>query len=76
MEASGRYERRQTPAPANEGDIKKAGNRKRRQHLKRDLAENPEETVRVDFDFGRTASSPLNGNDKDSTRRRTEDEEE
>ena len=56
-------------------ELKKAGNRKRRQHLKRDLVENPEETARVDFDFGRTASAPLNGNDQDSTRRRQEEEE-
>ncbi len=57
-------------------DIKKAGNRKRRQHLKRDLALNPEEAAKTEFDLGRDASAPLNGNDKDSTRRRQEDEEE
>ena len=57
-------------------DIKKAGNRKRRQHLKRDLARNPEEAANTEFDLGRDASAPLNGNDKDSTRRQVEDEEE
>jgi hypothetical protein len=57
-------------------DIKKAGNRKRRQHLKRDLARNPEEAAATCFDFGRDSSAPLNGNDKDSTRRRPEEEEE
>jgi hypothetical protein len=56
-------------------DIKKAGNRKRRRHLERELAENPEEAARSDFDFGRDSSAPLNGNDRDATRRRKADEE-
>jgi hypothetical protein len=51
-------------------DIKKAGNRKRRQHLKRQLAENPEQAADVDFDFGRDSSAGLNGIDRDATRRR------
>lgn len=51
-------------------DIKKAGNRKRRQHLKRQLAESPEEAADVDFDFGRDSSAGLNGIDRDATRRR------
>jgi hypothetical protein len=57
-------------------DIKKAGNRKRRRQLARDLADNPEEAARTTFDFGRDTSAPLNGNDNDATRRRKEDEEE
>ena len=57
-------------------DIKKAGNRKRRQHLKRELTEHPEEAGRSDFAFGRDSSASLNGNDCDSTRRRKPGEEE
>jgi hypothetical protein len=50
-------------------DIKRAGNKRRRQHLKRQLAENPEEAPHTEFDFGRTSSETLNGLDEDSTRR-------
>jgi hypothetical protein len=57
-------------------DIKRAGNRKRRQHLKRDLHENPEEAAHTEFDFGRNSSAGLNGNDQDRTRRRRGEEEE
>jgi hypothetical protein len=53
-------------------DIKKAGNRKRRQHLKRQLVENPEEAAHAEFDFGRDSSAGLNGIDRDATRRRRE----
>jgi hypothetical protein len=56
-------------------DIKKAGNRKRRQHLKRDLRDNPEEAAHTEFEFGRDSSEGLNGNDHDATRRRSEEEE-
>jgi len=57
-------------------DIKKAGNRKRRQHLKRQLHDNPEEAAHPDFDFGRDSSASLNGNDNDATRRRAGQDEE
>ena len=57
-------------------EIKKAGNRKRRQHLKRALNENPEEAAHVEFEFGRDSSATLNGNDADATRRRHQEEEE
>jgi hypothetical protein len=57
-------------------DIKKAGNRKRRQSLKRDLEENPEEAHRAMFDFGKDSSQGLNGIDQDATRRRRAGEEE
>jgi hypothetical protein len=57
-------------------DLKRAGNRKRRQHLKRDLDANPEEAAHTEFDFGRDSSASLNGNDQDSTRRRRREEEE
>jgi hypothetical protein len=45
-------------------DIKRAGNKKRRQTLKRDLAENPEEAHQTEFDFGRDSSRDLNGLDR------------
>jgi len=50
--------------------IKQAGNRQRRQHLKRALHENPEEAAEADFDYGNNSSANLNGNDRDCTRRR------
>jgi hypothetical protein len=51
-------------------DLKQAGNKRRRQFLKRELAENPEEAPFSEFDFGRTSSQTLNGMDQDATRRR------
>jgi hypothetical protein len=55
-------------------DIKRAGTKKVRQQLKRDLVENPEEAAYTEIDYGRTASDTMNGNDRDSTRRRDVDE--
>lgn len=57
-------------------DIKRAGGKRRRQHLKRDLVENPEEAPYSEFDFGRTTSTGLNGLDRDATRRRAAANEE
>jgi hypothetical protein len=51
-------------------DIKRAGNKRRRQHLKRDLAANPEDAAFTDFDFGRDSSAGLNATDRDATRRK------
>jgi hypothetical protein len=51
-------------------DVKRAGNKRRRQHLKRDLAENPEEAPYSEFDFGSNSSATLNAMDRDATRRR------
>jgi hypothetical protein len=51
-------------------DIKRAGNKRRRQHLKRELAENPEEAPYSEFDFGDTSSATMNAMDHDATRRR------
>jgi hypothetical protein len=51
-------------------DVKRAGNKRRRAHLKRDLAEKPEEAAFSEFDFGETSSETMNGVDKDATRRR------
>jgi hypothetical protein len=55
-------------------DIKKAGNRARRHQLKRSLADNPEEAHLAETDFGGNSSEWLNGNDRDATRRRDEEE--
>jgi hypothetical protein len=54
--------------------IKKAGNRKRRQHLQRQLRDDPAEAADADFDFGRDSSAGLNGIDRDATRRRRPDQ--
>jgi hypothetical protein len=54
-------------------EVKKAGNKRRRQSLKRDLIDNPEEAHHSEFDYGDTSSRGLNGLDKDATRRRDED---
>jgi hypothetical protein len=51
-------------------DVKRAGNKRRRQYLKRDLVTNPEEAAVAEFDFGRDSSAGLNGMDHDATRRR------
>ena len=53
-------------------DVKRAGNKRRRQHLKRDLADNPEEAAFTEFEFGRDSSTGLNALDRDATRRRPE----
>jgi hypothetical protein len=53
-------------------DLKRAGNKRRRQHLKQQLAENPEEAPHAEFDYGRTSSAGLNGMDRDATRRDAE----
>ena len=55
--------------------LKKAGNKHRRQQLKRDLNQNPEEVAHREDEFGRHRSNTLNGIDKDATRRRPEDPE-
>jgi len=51
--------------------IKKTGNKKRRNKLKKLLNEHPQEAHRDEFDFGRHSSTWLNGMDKDRTRRST-----
>lgn len=53
--------------------IKRAGNKTRRQQLKRDLAESPEEAAFSEERLGRHRSAGLNGIDHDSTRRRDDD---
>jgi hypothetical protein len=56
-------------------DVKRAGNKRRRQHLKRDLTDNPEEAPFTEFDFGDTSSATLNGMDQDATRRPSDSNE-
>ena len=53
-------------------DLKRAGNRKRRRQLQRDLVDNPDDAAHGEFDFGRDSSAGLNGNDRDATRRKGE----
>jgi hypothetical protein len=57
-------------------DIKRAGNKRRRQSLKRDLADNPEEAPFSEFEFGSDSSAGLNGLDRDATRRRDREADE
>ena len=54
-------------------DLKRAGTRKRRRHLQRELLDNPAEAGQTDFDFGRASTTGLNGMDRDKTRRRQDD---
>lgn len=56
-------------------EIKKAGNKRRRQHLKRDLTENPDEAHHSEYDFRGLSSTTYNGMDQDSTRKRDKEEE-
>ena len=51
-------------------DVKRAGNKRRRQYLKRELKDNPEEAAYSEFQFGDDSSATLNGMDQDTTRRR------
>jgi len=50
-------------------DIKRTGNKRRRQILKRELADSPEDAPHAEFDFGRCSSATLNGLDEDATRK-------
>ena len=52
--------------------LKKRGNKHRRQQLKRDLSENPEEAAHSEETFGRWSSVAYNGLDQDSTRKKDE----
>ncbi len=51
-------------------EVKRAGNKRRRQFLKRQLAENPREAPYAEFEFGQDSSASFNGLDRDATRRR------
>jgi len=54
--------------------LKKRGNKHRRQQLKRNLAENPEEAAENEEDLGKHRSDQLNGLDNDSTRKKKDEE--
>lgn len=51
-------------------DLKRAGNKARRQQLKRSLTEAPDDAAAPTYDFGRLSSAGFNGLDRDATRRR------
>jgi hypothetical protein len=53
--------------------VKKRGNKHRRQQLKRDLVENPDEAAHSEEKLGRHRSDEYNGLDQDSTRKKKED---
>jgi hypothetical protein len=53
-------------------DLKRAGNKRRRQYLKRQLADNPAEAAHPEFNFGDLRSATWNGIDRDITRWRKE----
>jgi hypothetical protein len=50
--------------------LKKRGTKHRRQELKKNLAENPEEAHEAEENLGRSRSDTLNGLDNDSTRKK------
>lgn len=54
--------------------VKKRGNKHRRQELKKNLAENPEEAAHAEENLGRFRSDTLNGLDRDSTRRKKDED--
>ena len=51
-------------------DVKRAGSKRRRRYLERELRDNPEDAAHTNFRFGRDSSARLNGLDQDATRRR------
>jgi hypothetical protein len=51
-------------------EVKRAGNQRLRRQLRRALADDPEQVPDAEFDRGRFRSEPLNGMDRDPTRRR------
>jgi hypothetical protein len=53
--------------------LKKRGNKHRRQQLKRDLSENPEEAAHSEEDLGRHRSAEYNGIDQDATRKKKDE---
>jgi hypothetical protein len=48
--------------------LKREGNKRKRQWLKRQLEERPEDAHNDEYDFGDLSTKELNGNDFDSTR--------
>jgi hypothetical protein len=54
-------------------EVKRAGNKRRRQFLKRQLAEQPEDAPYAEFEFGRDSSAGFNAMDHDAKRTKKED---
>lgn len=50
--------------------MKRAGNQRLRRRIRHVLAENPDEAAESEPDYGPFQSAPLNGIDRDATRRR------
>ena len=55
--------------------VKKRGNKHRRQELKKNLGENPDEAAHAEENLGRFRSDALNGLDQDATRRKKGEED-
>jgi len=53
-------------------EVKRAGNKRRRQYLKRQLVEEPEEAPYAEFDFGRDSSAGFNAMDHDAKRKKSD----
>lgn len=53
-----------------EREVKRAGNKRRRQFLKKQLVEKPEEAPYAEFDFGRDSSAGFNAMDQDAKRKK------
>ena len=56
-------------------EVKRVGNKRRRQHLKRELIERPEDAPHSEFEFGRDSAAGFNGMDQDATRKRRPSDE-
>jgi hypothetical protein len=50
-------------------NVKRAGNKRRRQFLKRQLTEKPSEAPYAEFEFGRDSSAVFNAMDHDAKRK-------
>jgi hypothetical protein len=55
-------------------NVKQTGNKHRRRELKRELRDNPDEAHFQEENFGGNSSAAMNGNDRDATRKRDEEE--
>jgi len=51
-------------------EVKHAGNKRRRQFLKKQLVEQPEEAPYAEFNFGRDTSAGFNAMDHDAKRKK------
>jgi hypothetical protein len=50
--------------------VKRSGSKRRRRHLKQDLADHPENAQFSEYEFRGDSSATLNGLDSDSTRKK------